>query len=922
VKRGISLSKEDRVIPVNFKSVLRFFAVALVLLTMCLSGCRRQVPEPGASSNITLAAPLEAPSLPVLVAKSDGSCVSAQRVAYVWPSGADLFQEGEDTGELILEELWALSAPEDNLVTCVDEQVVFSLFLPQTHTKDLEASGTLDVWTYFEARYAFSEPVPIYTEDLKLRSSSESSDEGADVSFQWDIPTALLKEPDNSFIVRVGLAFGDGGESSENDLENLPTVSFAFTLMLAQEGSTDRILDLSQTLNDAAWSGDESVLSEIFPEWDMGLSDSVMPYNVHAPGTGKSLLWSFPGKTFTLKEEPAPEFQITSFGPSIKGPYAETATYYEVEVKDEASGTKEVWAVEETINLKKDDSGDDSWKVFMVTRSSFLLESTNPDALPGLGIFPEIVKSEKDILHVLRVGPFYQVRPWDGCKWSRDGKYVALPCKSKREEPSLDTSGSQLLGSSSLKDVSSYQGARRISDSFLSSVWAVNPYDGTGVRLFATDSSLSIQVLDWAPNGSKVRFMVMGTMTAGPHIDKSGYWIVEADLDSLEIRDIGFVRYPYVPPYPGDLFVGGDGQTVVFSHLHDLWKVDMEKAETTRIADDLPTWDGLFSLKYSPSGLFAGYGLVFDVGRTGYVSYDLTSGEKREVEIDPSRISVAPGLRGGSLAESDWTYFYGFSPDDEMLIELCRFDELNHGEDSSVPAGATALCLYTPQGDLKQVIPVPTGDPNDRIGISDWSSDRNTLAMVVGPLGEVFCEEIGFDVRHVVPKGVWIWDKAQGTTTKLCDIPVQFDLDRPKYAGTESIKWVEDDANEPQALEVWFLWDPETGTPEQTGIRVHLDGNVEPIKRICPYSEEGQGILGNMVDITFVTRREEGSTVNAFDVLAKIGAAQGDGKEILITENGPLRVENVIIENDKMVMTAQTPDEYGNGSYWIYVIYP
>ncbi len=893
------MSKENHVIcviPANIQRVFRFSAVGLILLSMCLSGCR-EVPEPGASSNITVAAPLEAPPLPVLLARTQGSCVTAQRVAYTWPSGPSLLEKGESAEELVLEELWPLSVPEDNLVTSIDEQVAFILSLPQSEMKNSEARGTLDVWAYLEARDAPSETAPIYTEDLKLPPSLGSSDETADISFLWDIPTLLLKEPDNSFIVRVSLAFGDGGESSENDLENLPTVSFAFTLMLAQEGSTDRILDLSQTLSDAAWSGDESVISEIFPEWDMGLSDSVMPYNAHVPGTGKALLWSFPGKTFSLKEEPAPTFQITSFGPSITGPYAETATYYEVEVKDDASGTREVWAVEESINLKKDGPGDDSWKVFMVTRSSFLLETTDPHALPGLGVFPQIVKSEKDAFHVARVGPFYQVRPWDGYKWNPDGKYVAFPCKSKREEAALDISS-------------------------LSSVWAINPSDGTGIRLFSTDSSASIQVLGWAPNGSKVRFMVMGLMTAGPHVDKAGYWTVEADLGSLEIRDIGFVRYPYVPPYPADLFVSEDSQTVMFRHRHDLWKVDMEKAETTRIADDLPTWDGLFSLNYSPSGLFAGYGLVFDVGRTGYVSYDLTSGEKHEVEIDPSRISMAPGIRGGSLAESDWTYFYGFSPDDEMLIELCRFDELNHGEDLSIPAGATALCLYTPQGDLEQVIPAPTGDSKDRIGPLAWSSDGDILAMVLGPLGEVFYEEIGFDVRHVVPEEIWIWNKTQGMSSKLCDIPVQFDLDRPKYSGAESIKWVEGDGNEPQALEVWFLWDPETGTPEQTGIRVDLNGNVDPIKRICPYSEEGQAILGNMGDMTFVTRRQEGSSVNAFDVLAKIGTTQGDGKEILITENGPLRVENVIIENDKMVMTTQTPDEYGNGSYWVYVIYP
>ena len=920
----------------NFKNVTIFSAVGLIILAMCLSGCR-VIPAPGPSSNVTFAAPMETPLLPVLIGKTDGSCAQGQRVSYVWPKLSESCGKGQGAGkgapgDLVLEELWPISVPRDNLVACADEQVLFSLFLPQGHAQDPEASGAvnlegctarLDLWAYLEARDAHEEPVPLHTEYLKPifgeGASVESTDEAGDMSLSWSIPPSILKEPNNSFVLRLTLEFGEA--------EDMPKVSFAFVLMVAQEGSTDEILNLSSQVHNAAWSGDEEVLSEIFPEWDIGLSDKVMPYNVHAPGTGKMLLWKAPGKTFTLKEEPEPKLWVTSFGPSVDGPYAEVSTYYEVQVQDDSSGVKEVWAVEETINLRNDDSTDGSenkpWKVFMLTRSSVLLETTDSHALPGLDTFPEINAKERDDLHVLRVGPFYQARPWDGQKWSHDGKYVAFPGVSKREDESSEASGASALGSEGTAIGALCQTPRRIADSYLSSVWAICPDDDTGVRLFAADSSLSIQMLDWAREGSKVRFMVMGLMTAGPYVDESGYWVVEVDLDSLEVQDIAFVRYPSVPPYPADLLVAEDGQTIVFRHLHDLWKVNMETKEVLRVADDLPTWDGLFSLSYSPSGLFAAYGQVFDVGKMGYVSYDLTSGETYRVEVNPSQVRLSLGLRRGTQIEPDWAYFWGFSPQDEIVVELCRFDELNHGESSSVPAGGVSVCLYTPQGDLKHVIPMPTGDEKDRIGPFAWSLSDDKLAMVSGPLGETSSEEIGFNVRRVVPKDIWIWDRSKGEAEKLCEISAQFNLDRPQYVGVESIEWIETEGDEPQTLEAWFLWDPETGTPEQKGIRVDLDGNVDVIERICPYSEEGKALLGAIGDITFVAEPDEGSNVNAFNVVAKIGADQSgekEGKEILITENGPLRIDHVVIENDKMVMTGQTPDEYGNGSYWIYVI--
>ncbi len=936
-KRGIVMGRRGRFVSLNFKNVTRFSAVGAIILAMCLSGCR-VIPEPGPSSNVTFAAPIETPLLPVLIGKTDGSCAQGQRVSYVWPRLPESSGKGQgegigDLGDLVLEELWPISVPRDNLVACADEQVLFSLFLPQGGDQDPGASGTvnperctarLDLWAHFEARDAYEEPVPLHTEHLEPilgeGASIESADEAGDMSLSWSVPPSILKEPDNSFVLRLTLEFGEA--------EDMPTVSFAFVLMVAQEGLTDEILNLSSQVSDAAWSGDEEVLSEIFPEWDIGLSDRVMPYNAHAPGTGKTLLWRAPGKTFALKEEPEPKLWVTSFGPSVDGPYAEVSTYYEVQVQDDSSGVKEVWAVEETVNLRNDDSGDGSedksWKVFMLTRSSVLLETTDPHSLPGLNTFPEINASEKDDLHVLRVGPFYQARPWDGRKWSHDGKYVAFPRVSKREEESSEASGASALRSEGTGVGALCQTPRRIADSYLSSVWAICPDDGTGVRLFAVDSSLSIEMLDWARDGSKVRFMVMGLMTAGPYVDESGYWVVEVDLDSLEVQDIAFVRYPSVPPYPADLLVAEDGQTIVFRHLHDLWKVNMETKEALRVADDLPTWDGLFSLSYSPSGLFAAYGQAFDVGKMGYVSYDLTSGETYQVEVNPSQVRLPLGLRHGAQIEPDWASFWGFSPQDEVVVELCRHDELNYGESSSVPAGGVSLCLYTPRGDLKHVIPMPTGDEKDRIGPFAWSPSGDKLAMVSGPLGEIFSEEIGFDVRHVVPKEIWIWDRSKGETEKLCDILVEVNFDRPQYVGVESIEWIETDGGEPQALEAWFLWDPETGTPEQKGIRVDLDGNVDMIERVCPYSEEGRALLGAIGDITFVAEPDEGSTVNAFNVVAKIGANQSgdkEGKEILITENGPLRIDHVVIENDKMVMTGQTPDEYGNGSYWIYVIY-
>ena len=48
--------------------------------------------------------------------------------------------------------------------------------------------------------------------------------------------------------------------------------------------------------------------------------------------------------------------------------------------------------------------------------------------------------------------------------------------------------------------------------------------------------------------GQRCASWLWASWTAGPYIDESGYWVVEVDLDSLEVQDMAFVRYPSVPP--------------------------------------------------------------------------------------------------------------------------------------------------------------------------------------------------------------------------------------------------------------------------------------------------------------------------------------------------------------------------------------
>lgn len=868
---------------VQLESTIAFAVILAVVLSACAGNSNGYMPENGraAASRIALAGGLEAPDLPNLTVKSGVSTMAARRVAYKWVNASG------DTSEL--DEVWPIPWPSE-VFASPDEEILFSISLPAKNALAPEieqrgATGRLDLWSFRRAYYAQEEPRPEHSVALEPAACDPGTgapDKGGSLEYAWVVPGDFGRNEDNEHTLRLTVSWGDA------------KVTFLLNLVVAEKDHVEEVMALSKSLTEAAWKGNAGALSAMFPGWDSVAppegAPRVSPLTAHCPSDGKSLLWSYPGLVFKRITEPS--VKLTRLGPSSDGPYGGCTLYCEVEVTSRESGKRERWAIEEGVSLERRDT----WVVNMVSRSAVLMDTMDDrDALPGLGTLPDVTTRYPDDFEIVRVGPFYSARPWDGQKWSDDGEWLAFVAVAREEALPENTGqpGSEAGANSPMVPGSS----------IVSGLWAVKRDGSQAVRLLALDTSCSVWILDWAPDQLKVRFLAVGHMASGPHADKTGYWVAEADLNTRHIRDIAFIRYPRPRSFPGGLVTPEGRRHVIFRHTPDLWKVDMETGEMTKLADDLPSWDGLHRLIYSQSGWLAAWGEPFSSGRLGYMAYDLRTGQNYRVDVRVPRQTVKPG-------EQRWAHFQGWTPREEAVISLCLAEEVNHGEDSSAPAGAIALLLYTPGGRLEHEILVPSGESGHRIGNVAWSSDGDSAAIAVGPLSEPITGVLGFTERKCEAKSIYLWTRSGGDLKKVVDVSGQ----------VQEMNWTEDG----QAVDVWFQPSSDEDAM-QLGVRVHMDGRAVAVGRPLPYDSPGRfgvdRILGRVGNVTFVQRPADPDALGS-DVIACFRVGSDDEHQVPINDGGPLSVVHTAVDPGSLVLTGQVPDRYGRGSYWVYIATP
>lgn len=318
----------------------------------------------------------------------------------------------------------------------------------------------------------------------------------------------------------------------------------------------------------------------------------------------------------------------------------------------------------------------------------------------------------------------------------------------------------------------------------------------------------------------------------------------------------------------------------------------METGEAMKVAGDVPSWDGLLRLRYSPSAWLAAYGEPFGSSRPGFNAYDLRAGEQRFVS-----------LPGGGV-DSVWTHFEGWTPKEELMVLLCPADEVNSGEDSSEPAGATALRLYSPTGALLGELLPPGDDAESRIGPVAWNADGSALAVTVGHLSDPFTNRPGWrELRHEA-RAIYVWTRSDGTLRKVAHIAGQ----------VQSLSWVEDG----KAIEAWFRVPEDQNVKVQSGARAYLDGTVVEVVRPIRYRiAEGDVVLGSLRDLVVLERI---GSARSSALIVRPRAGMGDGRETVVTDVGPLCLGEPVMVSGAFAISGEVPDTYGQGDHWVYLV--
>lgn len=229
--------------------------------------------------------------------------------------------------------------------------------------------------------------------------------------------------------------------------------------------------------------------------------------------------------------------------------------------------------------------------------------------------------------------------------------------------------------------------------------------------------------------------------------------------------------------------------------------------------------------------------------------------------------------------------------------------KIDIGEDSSEPAAASALRIYSATGNLLSEI-LPPGDAKDnRIGPVAWNADGTALAMAVGHVTEPYTNDLGLRERRHEATAIYVWTRSDGSLRKIGNVSGQID----------SLSWVEDH----EAIDVWFRLPQSQSLIGQPGVRVHLDGRLTKIVRSSK-DPRVEHILGRIQNL-YLIRRSEGCTFGSNLVLRSRSAA-GDDRETVINDVGPLYLDEPTLTPEVLAISGKIADVYGEGSGWLYLI--
>ncbi|MCG0275131.1 MAG: hypothetical protein L5655_03075 [Thermosediminibacteraceae bacterium] len=248
---------------------------------------------------------------------------------------------------------------------------------------------------------------------------------------------------------------------------------------------------------------------------------------------------------------------------------------------------------------------------------------------------------------------------------------------------------------------------------------------GQGLWIFAVDGSdarlvekiqgedfesgaFRLWLLGW-DNGGSLIYAVSGKFKEGKHQGKEGLIFKKYNPESEEAKEIG--RLPLKDGYWSGMMFNRAHNLVFVDVISEIWKVDVAEGVVSPLKGGLPSYDGLFYPRLSPSGEYFAYE-KYEPDVPGIYILDTKSGEEKILAKGGKVIQFLPlwSPDGRHIA------YYSAGKDSEGGYDLIQ------GENYPYPLG-----------DFIEVVNVKTGSsfrieiPDKKVGFASWSYDGTSL---------------------------------------------------------------------------------------------------------------------------------------------------------------------------------------------------
>lgn len=581
-------------------------------------------------------------------------------------------------------------------------------------------------------------------------------------------------------MARVGVGVGKGSERGEPP-HPVGVARLFFTAAWADDEKTVDSLWDEQVLRERAFCVDTSRLS-IFEVYEVSPCDYI--------------LWRAAGPGRSLQGEPS--FRLKDLIVREDASFARVEAQYVVALQQTPAAGAIHYEFREEYHLRREG---DRWRI---SRFSRVGEPTAADRARAPGWATRVTwDGEK-----LTCGPLGDVNCYQGMAWDPSGQMLAF-VTSDRDRKEL---------------------------------WVVNAARREGRSVLSLPVSRdagkcdeqTLYFLGWSQD-SRLLFLVAGYQAWGPHRGEQGWWVGSVPSSGGEASTIAFLPAGRAHMVRG-VKVTADGKALFLHRWPDLYRVGLEDGRADHLVGDLPSWDGLYGLAFSPDGWWA--------AGDDWQLFDLRAGSRSEI----------PRPRG-----AEWARLAGWTADGLLVAVTAREEEVVLGVDPSWPAGALAVHLYDTEGRERFCVRPPGGQAQ-RIGPFAWAPDGSALVFAVGPVEVLPGREhpevgVGRIPRHL-SRELWLWDKARDEYRKLADL-----------RGTvEEVEWPV-----PSLIRAWYR--PAPSDTRREGLEVSLRGDSRTV--VDPWMYGGERVVGEW-NAAVVVARVVGRHLN------EVVARRPDGETLLL----------------------------------------